>query len=80
MDLGIKNKALDGRVGRLIVYKDGRTKLCIGDLIYDLAACPAPKFRSSIASLDVGEKRCHVLGDLARKIVCSPDVESLLGN
>ncbi|KAJ3015534.1 hypothetical protein HKX48_004559 [Thoreauomyces humboldtii] len=68
----------EGRVGQLVVYKNGKMKLKMGDLTFEVSKGPRPAFLQNIVSVDDKQGAAYILGNVAERYVCVPDVESLL--
>ncbi|KAI8824389.1 RNA polymerase III RPC4-domain-containing protein [Fimicolochytrium jonesii] len=68
----------DGRAGRLVIYKSGKMKIRMGDILFDVTPGSQPGFLQQIVAVDTSQPACYILGKVAKRFVCTPDVESLL--
>lgn len=67
-----------GYMGKLYVYKSGKVKMKLGDALFDVSPGVSGLFAQDVAVMNVAEKHCCVLGDLNKRAVVTPDVDSLL--
>lgn len=75
-DHTIKNLP-DGQIGRLVFYKSGKVKMCVGGLTLDLSPGATFNFDQQLLSISPESKECFSLGRLEKRVICSLDVESL---
>eukprot|EP00918_Siedleckia_nematoides_P097937 GHVU01214513.1.p1 GENE.GHVU01214513.1~~GHVU01214513.1.p1 ORF type:complete len:205 (+),score=33.25 GHVU01214513.1:1235-1849(+) len=70
----------EGYVGKLQVHKSGRTKLVLGGVALDVTMGTPPSFLQDLVSIRVMENTgdMTVLGHIKHKLVCVPDMDSLL--
>lgn len=75
----------EGYVGKLQVMKSGRSRLIMGGIVLDLNAGTPPSFLEELAAVEVPSSdqnsesgMISVLGNVAHKVICSPDMESLI--
>lgn len=68
----------EGYMGKLVVYKSGKVKLKLGDVVLDAVPGAKCKFYQEVAAIDVGRKECHILGDVQQRVVLTPDIDHLL--
>lgn len=68
----------EGYMGKLVVYKSGKVKLKLGDVLLDAVPGAKCKFYQEVAAVDVGRKECHVLGSVQQRVVLTPDIDHLL--
>jgi len=66
------------QVGKLLVFESGAVKLQMGDVVLDVAAGTPCQFRQDMASINAREGHFVFLGDVAQRVVCSPNVEQLI--
>ena len=66
------------QVGKLLVFESGAVKLQMGDVLLDVAAGTPCQFRQEVASINAREGHFVFLGDVAQRVVCSPNVEQLI--
>ncbi|DBB12865.1 hypothetical protein WJX82_003855 [Trebouxia sp. C0006] len=69
-----------GKVGKLFVFESGAVKLQMGDVLLDVAAGTPCQFRQEVASINAREGHFVFLGDVAQRVVCSPNVEQLISD
>ncbi|PKA64848.1 hypothetical protein AXF42_Ash011450 [Apostasia shenzhenica] len=67
-----------GFMGKLLVYKSGKVKMKLGDVLYDVTPGADHKFSEEVVAVNAKEKQFCVLGELSRHAVVTPDVDSLL--
>ncbi|KAJ3051155.1 hypothetical protein HK097_007867 [Rhizophlyctis rosea] len=70
----------EGKVGKLVFYKSGKCKLKIGDIYFDIAPGSESNFLQNVASIDTAGGKIHLLGNLTKRFVCTPDIEMLLNS
>lgn len=68
----------EGYMGKLVVYKSGKVKLRLGDVLLDAVPGAKCTFYQEVAAVDVARKECHVLGSVPQRIVLTPDIDHLL--
>ena len=66
------------QVGKLLVFESGAVKLQMGDVLLDVAAGTPCQFRQDVASINDKEGHFVFLGDVAQRVVCSPNIEQLI--
>ncbi|KAI0793894.1 RNA polymerase III RPC4-domain-containing protein [Fomes fomentarius] len=70
---------LDGVVGQLEIYESGAVKLRMQNgILMDVTAATQPSFLQHAVHLDASTKRLCVLGEVNRRFVVTPDLDSLL--
>lgn len=70
-----------GQVGSLVVYKSGKMKLKIGDVLFDITQGMQSSFLENAMMVDTlseDKKKVIELGNLTQKFVCMPDMDALL--
>lgn len=67
-----------GFIGKMLIYKSGKVKMKIGDALFDVSPGQDCVFAQDAAVINVKEQHCCVLGDLPKRAVVTPDVDSLL--
>lgn len=70
----------EGQIGRLDVFRDGRVNFKFGDLVMELTGGSQSTFLQQVMILDAESKKATTLGELHRKFVVSPEVESMLAD
>ncbi|TPX67588.1 hypothetical protein SpCBS45565_g03690 [Spizellomyces sp. 'palustris'] len=79
-DAAQKSVGPDGRVGKLVLYRSGKMKLKMGNIMFDVTPGPETSFLQNVVAVDGEKPACYNLGDVSKRFVCSPDIESLLLN
>lgn len=67
-----------GFIGKMLIYKSGKVKMKIGDTLFDVSPGQNCAFAQDAAVINVKDKHCCILGDLPKRIVVTPNVDSLL--
>ncbi|KAJ7801872.1 RNA polymerase III RPC4-domain-containing protein [Mycena olivaceomarginata] len=74
-----ENPLIDGIIGTLEVYRSGAVKMRLHNgILLDVTAATQPSFLQHAVSLDLAEKRLTILGEVNKRFVVSPDIETLL--
>jgi len=74
-----EEKKLDGIIGQLEVHRSGIIKMRLNNgMLMDVTAATQPSFLQHAVFLDPAAKKMHVLGEVNRRFVVSPDVDKLL--
>ncbi|KAF7308715.1 hypothetical protein HMN09_00721200 [Mycena chlorophos] len=74
-----KPPVLDGIIGDLEVYRSGAVKMRLQNgILLDVTAATQPSFLQHAVCLDIPEKRMVILGEVNKRFVVSPDIETLL--
>ncbi|KAF0974680.1 hypothetical protein FDP41_006154 [Naegleria fowleri] len=75
-------KVPSGLVGEMVIYKSGKVKLKLGDVLLDVFPGSEFSFPEHVACIDIADKdkqgNCHILGNIAKRFSCVPDVDYLL--
>jgi len=70
---------VDGVIGQLEVYQSGAVKMRLGNgILLDVTAATQPSFLQHAVHLNVTNKRLSVLGEVNKRFVVSPNVDTLL--
>ncbi|KAL9658690.1 hypothetical protein ABK040_005846 [Willaertia magna] len=79
------DKVPNGQIGEMIVYKSGKVKLKLGDVLLDVFPGSDFSFPEHVACIDIPpgqdkEKQgsCYILGNIEKRFSCVPDVDYLL--
>ncbi|XP_052198736.1 uncharacterized protein LOC127805930 [Diospyros lotus] len=67
-----------GYMGKMLVYSSGAVKLKLGDTTYDVSAGLDCVFAQDVAAINVEEKHCCIVGELSKRAIITPDVDSIL--
>ncbi|KAJ7281666.1 RNA polymerase III RPC4-domain-containing protein [Mycena rebaudengoi] len=74
-----ENPVLDGIIGNLEVYRSGAVKMRLHNgILLDVTAATQPSFLQHAVCLDLPEKRLTILGEVNKRFVVSPDIDTLL--
>ncbi|KAF9045797.1 hypothetical protein BDZ89DRAFT_1127708 [Hymenopellis radicata] len=72
-------QVIDGMIGHLQVYRSGAVKIqLVNGTLLDVIAGTQPSFLQQAVALDLKEHKMSVLGEVNKRFVVSPDVDSLL--
>ncbi|KAG6531279.1 hypothetical protein ZIOFF_005083 [Zingiber officinale] len=74
---GAKLELPTGRMGKIMVYKSGKVKMQLGDVLYDISPGQKLTFSQEVVAINTKEKHCCALGELDKRAVVTPDVDSL---
>ncbi|CAL9091095.1 unnamed protein product [Musa acuminata var. zebrina] len=69
-----------GYMGKIMVYKSGKVKMKLGDVLFDISPGVKCEFVQDIAAINTKEKHCCILGKLNKRAVLTPDIDSLLAS
>ncbi|KAL3825368.1 hypothetical protein ACJIZ3_021397 [Penstemon smallii] len=67
-----------GPIGKLLVYESGAIKWKIGDTIYDVSSNLPCGFAQEVVAINTEEKHICSVGELSKRIVVTPDIDSIL--
>ncbi|XP_020581858.1 uncharacterized protein LOC110025622 [Phalaenopsis equestris] len=67
-----------GLMGKLLVYKSGKVKMKLGDVLFDVSPGADREFAEEIVAVNAKERRYCVLGELRKQAVVTPDLDSLV--
>ncbi|KAF7309667.1 hypothetical protein MIND_00337800 [Mycena indigotica] len=74
-----KSSVVDGIIGSLEVYRSGAVKMRLQNgILMDVTAATQPSFLQHAVSLDIPQKKLTILGEVNKRFVASPDIETLL--
>ncbi|XP_031380631.1 uncharacterized protein LOC116195525 isoform X1 [Punica granatum] len=68
----------EGYMGKLLVYKSGKIKLKLGEILYDVSPGSDCIFPQNVAAVNALDRHFCVLGDIEKRAVVTPDLDSLL--
>uniref|UniRef100_A0A0D9V8S7 DNA-directed RNA polymerase III subunit RPC4 n=1 Tax=Leersia perrieri TaxID=77586 RepID=A0A0D9V8S7_9ORYZ len=75
------NELPQGYMGKMLVYKSGKIKMKLGDIMFDVNPGEECRMALHAVAINTREKHCCLLGDIEnRHVVVTPDVDSLLLN
>ncbi|KAI0032312.1 RNA polymerase III RPC4-domain-containing protein, partial [Vararia minispora EC-137] len=70
---------IDGVIGQLEMHRSGAVKMRLAnDIILDITPGTQPSFLQQAVHIDPTNKRLHVLGEISRRFVATPDLDVLL--
>ncbi|KAK4757895.1 hypothetical protein SAY87_019196 [Trapa incisa] len=67
-----------GFMGKMLVYRSGAIKLKLGDNLYDVSAGSSCVFAQEVVAMNTAEKHCSSVGELTKRVIITPDVDSIL--
>lgn len=72
---------IDGIIGHLEVYESGAVKMRLSNgILLDVTSATQPSFLQQAVYLDTEHKRLAVLGEVNKRFVVAPDIDSLLAD
>ncbi|KAF8406792.1 hypothetical protein HHK36_005913 [Tetracentron sinense] len=74
------DKLPPGFMGKMLVYKSGAIKLKLGDILYDVSSGSDCLFAQDVVAINTEEKHCCIVGELNKRAIITPDVDSLLNS
>ncbi|XP_028105679.1 uncharacterized protein LOC114304722 [Camellia sinensis] len=69
-----------GYMGKMLVYKSGAIKWKLGEVIYDVSPGLSCACAQDAVAINTVDKDCCVVGELSKRAVVTPDIDSLLDN
>ncbi|KAF9160016.1 hypothetical protein DFQ26_005965 [Actinomortierella ambigua] len=70
--------AQEGKIGRLLVYKSGKVKMQVGDIVMDVTTGSECTFLQDLVVVDSSNKQAFVMGSVQKRMICVPNLEQLL--
>ncbi|XP_027068810.2 uncharacterized protein [Coffea arabica] len=67
-----------GFMGKILVYRSGAVKLKLGDNLYDVSVGLDCVFAQDVVAINDEEKHCCTVGELDKRVIITPDVDSML--
>ncbi|XP_059624899.1 DNA-directed RNA polymerase III subunit rpc4-like [Cornus florida] len=67
-----------GYLGKMLVYKSGAVKLKLGNTLYDVSPGSDCVFGQDVVAINTIDKSCSMLGELNKRAIVTPDIDSLL--
>ncbi|KAI0320859.1 RNA polymerase III RPC4-domain-containing protein [Amylostereum chailletii] len=78
-DKETEEQFVDGIIGQLEVHQSGAVKMRLANgILMEVAAATQPSFLQQAVHVDHTQKRLHVLGEVSRRFVVTPDLDTLL--
>ncbi|KAF9190196.1 hypothetical protein BGZ51_008826 [Haplosporangium sp. Z 767] len=68
----------EGKIGRLLIYKSGKVKMKVGDIIMDVSSGSECSFLQNVMVVDSNNKQAFVMGAVQKRMVCVPNLTQLL--
>ncbi|KAG9321668.1 hypothetical protein KVV02_004072 [Mortierella alpina] len=68
----------EGKIGRLLIYKSGKVKMKVGDIIMDVSSGSECSFLQDVVVVDSNNKQAFVMGSVQKRMVCVPNLTQLL--
>lgn len=72
------NELSGGFMGKMLVYKSGAVKLRLGETLYNVSPGMDCSFAQDVVAVNTEEKYCSNIGELANRVIITPDVDSIL--
>ena len=71
-----------GKMGKLLIYKSGKIKLKLGDILFDLTPGTTTKFHQEVvcATPLTSVPKIYFFGDIVKTMVVTPDVADCLSH
>ncbi|CAK9144170.1 unnamed protein product [Ilex paraguariensis] len=69
-----------GFMGKMLVYRSGAIKMKLGDTLYDVSTGLDCAFAQDVVAINTEEKHCCIVGELNKRAIITPDVDSILGS
>ncbi|KAF9918144.1 hypothetical protein BX616_010098 [Lobosporangium transversale] len=68
----------EGKIGRLLIYKSGKVKMQIGDIVMDVSSGADCSFLQDVVVVDSANKQAFVMGTVDKRLICVPNLTHLL--
>ncbi|GJJ77762.1 DNA-directed RNA polymerase III subunit RPC4 [Entomortierella parvispora] len=68
----------EGKIGRLLIYKSGKVKMKVGDIVMDVSSGSECSFLQDVVVVDSNNKQAFVMGSVQKRMVCVPNLTQLL--
>ncbi|KAG0272193.1 hypothetical protein BGZ95_012066 [Linnemannia exigua] len=68
----------EGKIGRLLIYKSGKVKMKVGDILMDVSSGSECSFLQDLVVVDSNNKQAFVMGSVEKRMVCVPNLTELL--
>ncbi|KAJ4838930.1 hypothetical protein Tsubulata_003665 [Turnera subulata] len=70
----------EGYMGKMLIYKSGAVKLKLGNTLYDVSPGSDCIFAQDVMAINTAAKHCCGIGELGKRAVVTPDLDSLLNS
>eukprot|EP00198_Chlamydomonas_reinhardtii_P013025 XP_001702362.1 predicted protein [Chlamydomonas reinhardtii] len=67
-----------GRIGKLLVFKSGKVKMLVGDVLMDVSMGLPNQHRQDVVAVNPTSAACVLLGNVHERVLVSPDVLQLM--
>ncbi len=67
------------QLGKLLVFESGRVKLQMGGVLMDVSLGSQCMSAQHLMAVNVEGKSAMIVGEVAHRAVCTPDMDQLLG-
>ncbi|GMP24015.1 hypothetical protein CsSME_00001424 [Camellia sinensis var. sinensis] len=74
------NELPGGYMGKMFVYKSGAIKWKLGEVIHDVSPGVSCKCFQDVVAINTADENCCALGEIGKRVVVTPDIDSLLDN
>ncbi|KAI9205344.1 RNA polymerase III RPC4-domain-containing protein [Polychytrium aggregatum] len=68
----------EGKLGKLVVRRSGAAQIKMGNIVFDVAPAPDINMLQQLVVVKPEAGRAVVLGDVKKRLVCTPNLDSLL--
>ncbi|KAG0246533.1 hypothetical protein BGX31_001404 [Mortierella sp. GBA43] len=68
----------EGKIGRLLIYKSGKVKMQVGDIIMDVSSGSECSFLQEVVVVDTSDRQAFVMGAVEKRMICVPNLTHLL--
>jgi DNA-directed RNA polymerase III subunit RPC4 len=70
----------EGYLGKILIYKSGKVKLRVGDVLFDMSMGTATACYQQVVCIDEENKQALALGNVSVRTLVTPDLDSLICN
>lgn len=75
-----QSRGVEGQIGRLDVYRDGRVFFRFGDLVMEVTGGSQTTFLQEVMVLDAANETATSLGEVHRKFIVTPELDCMLAD
>lgn len=68
----------EGMAGKLRLHKSGKLTMLLGDVVMEVSQGAEAGYLQDVVALNPANQQAHLIGQVSRKMVVSPDVDALL--
>lgn len=69
-----------GKIGKMLVLRNGSVKMQIGEVLFDVSPGIPCQMLQKFAAVDPSSKTITMLGDLEKRIIVTPNIDTLLSD